>query len=384
MTRMNTHKVARIFTITLSGVLAVALAAATAAPASGQAPGSWKTTGTMLPPQRHFHTATLLQNGRVLVTGGLCANGTWDCGTGSVLNSAELYNPSTSTWTRTGSMSTGRYLHTATLLKNGEVLVAGGFTSAGVADSAELYNPSTGRWTTTGSMTVGRAGHAATRLQNGEVLVAGGSIPTGRCSGGGDCILTAPTSTAELYDPSTGTFTKTGSMNDARTEAQLTLLQNGEALTAGGCSAFNDDAECDDQGGASCSAEVFSNGHWSLTTNLVQCATAVEGAVLLPNGDVLIVVGNMVSEFYDPSANDWQATLNQPNVSGQLALLATGNVLVAGGALVSGGSNAALYDPSTNEWTPTGSSPIGAVTLTQLLDGQVLATQRSRAALFTP
>jgi hypothetical protein len=367
MIRMNKQGFARILSTTLTGLLAIALAAATAAPALGQTSATWTRTGSIPANQQTFYTATLLQNGQVLVAGGF--NNDID----QIYATAFLFNPSTGAWTETGSMHRARYHHTATLLKNGEVLVTGGLYGA---NTAELYNPSTGTWSVTGNMTVLRFFHSAVLLQNGEVLVAGGNtnVSTG-----------ATTNIAEIYNPSTGTFTATGSMNDARALAQLTLLQNGEALIAGGGT-----------GNAGCTAELFSNGHWTFTSELAVCGVTQDAAALLPNGDVLIEDGNAASEFYDPSTNVWQATLNQPNVDGRLALLDTGNVLVVGEALVSGGSDAALYDPSTNEWAPTGSSPITstapgsnaplpfASTLTQLLNGQVLETYRNATALFTP
>jgi hypothetical protein len=339
----------------------VGLAAATAAPAFGQAHGTWTRTGGVMAGTRNYYTVTLLQNGRVLLAGGFSS--ALDLG----FAAAYLYNPSTGTWTQTGTAGNSRYDHTATLLNNGEVLVAGGHTDVDNGVSAQLYDPSTGTWSVTGSMTVARyGGHSAVLLQNGEVLVAGGiTNPT----------TGSATNAAELYNPSTGTLTATGSMHYARTEAQLTLLKNGEALIAGGGDGDDD---------ASCTAELFSNGQWRLTANLVECAAATFAA-LLSNGDVLIEDGNTASEFYDPSTNVWQATLDQPNVFGPLALLANGQVLTAGVAQVSGGSNAALYDPSTNEWTPTASAPISAQTLRRLLNGQVLATERAtHAALYTP
>jgi len=246
MTRMNTQTVTRVFTTTLSGVLAVALTAATAAPAFGQARGTFRLTGSVHT-GRVYHAATLLQNGQVLAAGGLSL-GPEDF----VLSSAELYNPSTGTWTETGSVSQPRFDHTATLLADGQVLVTGGCC---LLDSAELYNPSTAQWSTSGSMTVTRASHGAVLLQDGAVLVAGGD--TGSNSNA------FPTRAAELCDPSTGTFTATGSMNDARADAQLTLHPNGEALIAGACT-----------------GELFSNGQWRLTANLVQCATETFAALL--------------------------------------------------------------------------------------------------------
>jgi hypothetical protein len=350
-------------------LLAVGLAMASAAPALGGAHGTWTTTGSMNT-LREYNTTTLLQNGQVLVAGGVCF--ARNC-KGGLLNTAELYNPSTGKWTFTGSMTTFRAAHTATLLANGEVLVCGGFTGTGILDSAELYNPSTGTWRATGNMTVARTAHSAVLLQNGEVLVAGGDIP-------GD---SQPTNTAELYNPSTGTFKATGSMNHGRNGPPLIVLQNGDALIAGGCSNYNDEG-CDDEGKASCSAELFSNGQWSLTAKLVECANAGTYPALLPNGDALIdgltFENGHVSEFYDPSTNVWQTTLNPPDASGVIALLDTGRVLLPGG----GSNSGELYDASTNEWTPTGTSPIGAQALTRLLNGQVLATTFGKAALYTP
>jgi Kelch motif protein/galactose oxidase-like protein/dockerin type I repeat protein len=116
--------------------------------------------------ERERHTATLLPNGQVLVAGGY---------NGFDLRSAELYDPATGLWTRTGSMATAREIHTATLLPNGQVLVAGGQTTGtGVLGSAELYDPATGLWSVTGSLVTARYYHTATLLPNGQVLVAAG------------------------------------------------------------------------------------------------------------------------------------------------------------------------------------------------------------------
>ena len=352
MTRMNAEKVARILVTTLSGLVALGLAAATAAPAFGQAHGSFAFTGSM-PTARTFHTATLLNNGQVLVAGGLCMRSAQCNKTTTVLASAALYNPSTGTWTVTGSMSTPRLSHTATLLQNGQVLVTGGDNyDSGALDSAELYNPSTGTWSTTGSMPVARYDHGAALLQNGEVLVAGGlNSKVG--------LIAA----AELYDPSTGTFTATASMNYARGGSQLTVLQNGEALIAGGNEGFTGTiAE-----NTGCTSELFSNGHWSLTS-LAFCGVTGDTAALLRNGDVVIDIGDP-SQFYDASTNVWKPTNGQVS-GGALALLANGKVLVVSG------SSAELYDPSTNEWTRTGSlkqTLIEGTSLTRLSNGQVLA-----------
>jgi hypothetical protein len=176
--------------------------------------GTFSVTGSINTP-RFGHTATLLPTGEVLIAGGINS-------TGNYLASAELYNPSTGTFTPTGSMKTTRELHTATLLSSGQVLVAGGENSNLVfpfISGAELYNPSTGKWSSTGSLNTGRFDHTATLLNNGQVLIAAGA---------------ARLASAELYDSSTGKFTVTGSLNTGRRLHAAVLLTNGEVLVVGG------------------------------------------------------------------------------------------------------------------------------------------------------
>jgi WD40 repeat protein len=175
--------------------------------------GTWTATGSLIR-SRQSHTATLLPNGKVLVAGGYRTSG-------SSHVSAELYDPVTGTWTGTGPLNTARNFHTATLLPNGKVLVSGG---AGTNTSAELYEPSAGTWTATGSLSTGRSNHTATLLPNGQVLVAGGA--------GSYCLTSA-----ELYDPATGAWTATGSLATAREYHRATLLPSGRIIVTGG---YND------------------------------------------------------------------------------------------------------------------------------------------------
>ncbi len=171
-----------------------------------------------------------------------------------LLRSVEVAHASGSgTWMTTGSLSVARFSHTATLLPNGKVLVAGGASSTGNMTLAELYDPNSGTWTPTGSMTVGRAGHTATLLPNGKVLVAGGLV--------GPTILQS----AELYDPSSGTWTPTGSMSVARFSHTATLLPNGKVLVAGGAGS---------SGFAMASAELYKHGHGSGSDSVPQTASA--------------------------------------------------------------------------------------------------------------
>src|SRR5439155_20786056 len=148
-------------------------------PCAGQS-GTWTATGS-LGTARAGHTATLLPNGKVLVTGGLVDFA------GHVIASAELYNPASGTWTATGSHRTARVSHTATLLPNGKVLVAAGGEDR---RSAELYDPASGTWAATGSLVTARDFHTATLLPNGKVLVVGDAGTDGLSVG-----------SAEMYDP---------------------------------------------------------------------------------------------------------------------------------------------------------------------------------------
>ena len=177
---------------------------------------SWRVTRS-LNTARSGHTATLLQNGMVLVAGG----------TDSDFNrsaSAELYDPASRTWTATGSLNTARYMHTATLLQNGMVLVAGGFDSnSNASASAELYDPASGTWTATGSLNTARAFHTATLLQNGMVLVAGGLTAISLLPRARNC-------TTRRAGPGLPQAASTPHA-DYHT---ATLLQNGMVLVAGG------------------------------------------------------------------------------------------------------------------------------------------------------
>ena len=153
-----------------------------------RADDDWTPTGN-LNTAHYYHTATLLQDGKVLVAGG------WDA-FGVPITSAELYDPATGAWTPTTSnLNTARAYHTATLLQDGKVLVASGWDATlAHTNSAELYNPATGLWTTTGNLNTARHSHTATLLQDGKVLVAGGGDAFG-----------VPITSAELYNPATTT-----------------------------------------------------------------------------------------------------------------------------------------------------------------------------------
>ncbi len=329
----------------------------------------WIPTGS-LNIARSGHTATLLQNGKVLVVGG------------SGDTSAEVYDPATRAWSVTGSLRRARVDHTATVLRDGRVLVAGGVTDSGPplfgrTDTAETYDPATGAWSDTGRMSTIRSGHTATLLAGGKVLVAGGYAADNLGS-------------VELYDPVTGIFTVTGSLVTARFWHTATLLENGTVLVAGGS---NDG----DLATTLASAEVYDSvfGTWTAASGLPVPGGVYHTATRLPDGNVLVAGGNgggiggdrvfVQSALFDPATQRWDSAgdLSAARYGHTASLLPNGEVLVAGGVVPEGRyptlgyldlDSAEIYDPKAGLWTTAaglGTSRSNH-TATVLLDGSVL------------
>ncbi|MGC2476976.1 MAG: kelch repeat-containing protein [Candidatus Sulfotelmatobacter sp.] len=327
-------------------VVALALAASTL---SFAASGTWSSTGTMIS-ARDGHTATILTNGKILAVGGT--------NNGVALTSAELYNSASGTWASTGSMSTARSHARAVLLSNGSVLVMGGCVNdclSATTKSAELYNPTSGTFTVTGSMVQARAEFGVTLLASGQVLVAGGC--TAYDANG--CLST--TTKAEIYDPTSGTWKSTGALRAARHAMTATLLASGKVLVAGGATSAND---------ALNSTELYdpTAKTWTLGTKMVQ-ARSDYASIMLGTGEVLFMGGENINgvsiknaELYDPTSAKFAATGNMTatRVEHTAVLLANGKVLVSGGnnQTVNGATplaRAELYDPATGKWSATGS-----------------------------
>jgi hypothetical protein len=294
-------------------------------------------------------------------------------------------------WTPTGNLVETRFGETATLLPNGNVLVVGGnpqFNHRGLSRAtAEVYDASTGGWTLTGNMREAREGHAAVRLANGQVLVLGG--------GNADVRPARLLSSAELYDPSTGAWTDTGGLTSTRTNATATLLPDGRVLVTGGVSKGPDSPER--------KAEIYDpvTGTWA---KIAAMSVARNGhtATVLPDGHVLVAGGGCCgdkarasAELYDPGSGTWAPTgsLAAGRVYHTAALLANGKVLVYGGDNRGNQSStvttAEIYDPVTGVWVDTGSPHQGnlfeAGQPARLSDGRVLAaTYGGGGELYDP
>ena len=340
-------------------------------------------TGSMVA-GRSEHTATLLNDGRVLVAGGIGSNK-------SVLGTAELYDPTNGTFTSAGSMANPRRSQTATLLGNDKVLLTGGYDANGNRlASAEIFDPATGTFSTTGSMETARAGQTATLLADGKVLVAGGDAPP--VAQGEN-----PYGTAELYDLDTGVFTPTGNMENERVAATATLFKNGQVLVVGGGEFVVPNPP------------TRSRGVW-VTTNVVELFDPTSGtfattgslqtgrwrhtATLQNDGTVLVTGGEnsrfqqfglpvstvlSTSEVFNPANGAFAATgkMAAPRTGHSATLLSDGTTLLAGGTDgMNQHATTEIYESASGTFTRTGDivTPRANHKATLLKDGAVLVT----------
>jgi uncharacterized protein (DUF2147 family) len=337
----------------------VLLALATRTPA---APGKLSATGSTAIP-RFAHTATLLGNGKVLITVGMERNGLW-------LDSAEIYEPATGRFTPAGKMHAQRAGATATRLPNGKVLIAGGNEGSGKSlASAEIYDPASNSFFPTGSLTRARGHAIAVLLMSGKILIAGGNA-----SGDDDQL-----ETAELYDPGTGQFAPTSSMARHRSYFTAISLKDGRVLVTGGLSGGqypNHNVEA--------TAEIYDpeTGHFAAAGKM-SVPRYKHGAALLPDGKVLIAGGSnengqqikyATTEIFDPKSDKF--TPGPPMKFPRYKLLSAvvplndGRVLLAGGAELP-----EIYDPTRVIFVPLNGEPLDGFmfsTATLLTDGSVL------------
>lgn len=297
--------------------------------------GLWTTTGSMVE-GRYHHFAVLLLDGKVLIGGG--QNNT------TPLASAELYDPASGTWEAINPMTTPRNLASATLLPDGKVLVLGGcsgdcrYTNL---NTAEIYDPVSGLWSTTAPMFSSRASHTATLLTNGKVLVAGGTKYYN------DHFNSL--SSSEIYDPSLGTWVLATSMNGERTSHTATLLPNGDVLVVGGLTQIYYYGSCSWNLRSISSAEIYDpeTGKW-VSMSPMHTVRSGHKSTLLPNGKVLVAGGKDYvdqcgvafhayslnsAEIFDPVSGSWDLTysMNNSRTDFSSALLPNGYVLIEGG-----------------------------------------------------
>ena len=326
--------------------------------------GSWSQAATLIT-GREEHTATLLRNGNVLIAGGADRHGT-------ALASAEVYNPKTNTWASAGSMGAARLDHTATLLPSGKVLVVGGqvgpvpFSSLA---SAELYDPTTNSWSAATPLIVSRASQSAILLRDGRVLVVGGITLAVREGG----LFPSLATDAEIYDATANSWSTTAPMGFDRLGQSATLLADGRVLVAGGqdgATTFRSTEIYNPTEDRWISAAPMGSGRWG------------HAAALLPDGDVFVVGGTgeepnaqsiaLSAEIYDPGTNLWAtvAKMAELHFEPTATVLRDGRVLVAGATLQ---SRAEVFDLDRNLWSETGSSmDRRRHTATLLADGKVL------------
>ena len=301
--------------------------------ADGMVAGSLETTSAMSA-ARASHTATTLRDGRVLVAGGFTSEE-------NAVTGAELYDPTRRRFAALPRMGTLRHSHTATLLPNGKVLIVGGYTAAStVIAVAELFDPATNRFTPAGALGAARAGHIAVALANGKVLIAGGVGPAWSFL-----------SSAELYDPATGRFAPTGSMTVARESHAAVLLQNGQVLVVGGHRGRRAETTLY----TSVERYDVASGTFRKVGDM-RVRRHKHDAVVLRDGRVLITGGTderdmdgvySSSELFDPASatSTMGPVMLRPRYkhSGSTVLLTDGLILIAGGA-----AQAETFDPRTH------------------------------------
>jgi hypothetical protein len=326
-----------------------------------QADPFFSATGSMAN-SRQLPGAAPLPDGRVLVAGGFSGS--------AYLSSAEIYNPATGTFSPTGSMAVQRDGPVAASLPDGRILVAGGVNGSSFLSSAEIYDPATGTFSPTGSMATARRGASAAPLGDGRILVSGGTKGPG---------ISDYLSSAEIYDPATGTFSPAAPMSVARYGPGASSLPDGRALVGGGYNAS----------GYLSSAEIYdpSTGTFSPTGSML---VGIYAPAVAPLGDgrVLFAGGfdenaQMTSaEIYDPGAGTFSATTPMPagRYLAAAASLPDGRVLVAGGEDASDYFNSAvLYN---SDPTPAvGGNSFGGVFVGQFSTASIDVTNLGSQSL---
>jgi len=309
---------------------------------------------------RACHSATPLPDGKVLIAGGCTGD---SCETGEESGTAELFDPPRRTFRTTSRMTTPRAGHTATSLRDGRVLLAGGWGMSGTLASAEIYDPANGRFTATGRMAAPRGGHTATALKDGRVLILGGETGGGRLAA------------AEIYDPSRREFAEAGGLGAPRSEHTATLLSDGRVLVVGGSRSRAE---------VLASAEIFDPvSRTSTPVGDMRVPRRKHAAVALEAGRVMVLGGSSErdasgryssTEIFAPATRRFlpgpDMGAERFKITGAALLLGNGSVLVAGGD-----ETVEVYDPGRKAFRPAAGG-VGAeyafATATRLPGGDVL------------
>ncbi|HDR8961296.1 Kelch repeat-containing protein [Burkholderia vietnamiensis] len=300
--------------------------------------GVWQSTTRMVL-ARYGHTATLLPNGKVLVAGGFGGPGG-----GGLLAVSELYDPAHPKWSKAGAMVLPRQAHKAVLLADGNVLVAGGLAAdsnnLSATPSAEVYSPTRGVWNRVGNMATGRLGHTMTVLKDGRVLVTGGHRAD-------DVMDDDAFASAELFNPTDGQWAVTASMSIGRRGHTATLLPNGKVLVVGGRMAGSN-------GDATAMAELFDpvKDTWVAVAPM-RNARYGHSATLLRSGKVLVVVGEDVKKAGDDTKRLDAAMAEVVKEKGS-DFTSTDLAIALAKDPGPYRSLAEIYDPVTNQWSPAG------------------------------
>ena len=311
--------------------------------------GNFSAAAVMQSP-RSGHTATVLSDGRVLVTGGVTSGG-------GAVNTAEIYDPGADSWSGPTTMVDARAGHTASLLSDGRVLLAGGHDSAGNAlSSLEIFDPASGKFSSAGAMSVPRMNHAAATLGDGRVLMIGGTTD------GSNALAST-----EIYDPTAGAVSAGPALSTPHMSATATTTLDGKVAVIGG----NNGSAAGSQDLAS--AEIFDPATGQFSPSASNLATARSGhqAFLLPKNNAILVVGGSSAgtdlnsaELYYSWADSFQATgamsVARPGLTGS-ALSLDGRFLAAGGT---GLASTELYGFATVKTDATDYAPGSTVTIT--------------------
>ena len=293
---------------------------------------SWSSAGNTLNPRGEGHTSTLLNNGQVLITGG-----TED-------NSSELYNPDANSWEYTNSMTNARKWASATLLTDGRVIIAGGDDSSRSGskklNTAEIYNPSTNQWSPTKNMNDSHSGHSATII-DGKLLIVGRD-------------------SAELFDPSTGLWELAGKPVRARsTGSTATTMANGKVLVTGGEWVHGGFLQ-GTKGGGLYTAGSIGTG----TGNDGGKHPMIHMPIIIPLEDV---------ELYDAENDIWQSTdkMSEGKRHHKAILTTDDKVIVIGNIQIE------IFDPNTQTWSTMGNLNYDhgeSHTATLMLNNKILVT----------